>query len=142
MQERLRVLREQTSQFDAPFGGMHHSRMSSRWSLDGGGSALLPAHEAALGLGGHYLAHSLQLRDLSSATKIPGTACGDVPCFSRSGDVVCIVAPFSFSFVFARWFVTVDLYPEDRLISGRLRKEDEKKMREERAKLDHHEKYG
>jgi hypothetical protein len=43
---------------------------------------------------------------------------------------------------FARWFVTVDLYPEDRLISGRLRKEDEKKMREERAKLDHHEKYG
>jgi len=38
--------------------------------------------------------------------------------------------------------VPVNLYPEDRLISGRLRKEDEKKMKEEHAKIEHHEKFG
>ena len=81
---------------------------SSLWSgVDGGGSALLPAQEAAMGLGGHYLRHSLSLGNLSSAANIG-----------------------------------VDLFPEDRLISGRLRAEDEKKERERQAKREHHEKYG
>ena len=97
-----------------------HSRMGSRdslrygsrsgsslWSLDGGGSALLPQQEAALGIGGHYLRHSLSLGALSSATKL-----------------------------------NVNLYPEDRIISGRLRKEDEKKERERQAIRRHHEQYG
>jgi hypothetical protein len=107
LQKRLAFLQRQGAMFDGAGMSRMSSRMSSRWSLDGGGSALLPAHEAAIGLGGHYLAHSLSLHNLSSATKIP-----------------------------------VDLFPEDRLISGRLRQEDEKKMREERAKRDHHAKYG
>ena len=77
------------------------------WSLDGGGSALLPAAEAAIGLGGHYLRHSLSLSALADATKL-----------------------------------NVDLFPEDRLISGRLRKEDEKKERERQAYRRHHEQYG
>jgi hypothetical protein len=89
-------------------GGYGSSRgSSSMWSLDGGGSALLPSAEAALGLGGHYLRHSLSLGALADATKL-----------------------------------NVDLFPEDRLISGRLRKEDEKKEREFRAYRRHHEQYG
>ena len=90
-----------------PFFHFYFYNHRSRWSLDGGGSGLLPQHEAMMGLGGHYLKHSLGLHNLSEATKIP-----------------------------------VDLYPEDRLISGRLRKEDDKVDRYERAKENHHEKFG
>jgi hypothetical protein len=68
MKRRLMQLQAQGSQFDGGRGG-------SRWSsLDGGGSALLPAQEAAVGLGGHYLGHSLSLANLSSATKV--SCCG------------------------------------------------------------------
>jgi hypothetical protein len=102
MKQRLAALQQQGNQW-----GLSRMSSRSRWSLDGGGSALLPAHEAAVGLGNHYLAHSLNLVNLSDATKIP-----------------------------------VDLYPEDRLISGRLRQEDEKVARWERAKEFHHEKFG
>ena len=64
MKKRLMELRAQGSQFDG-------RGSSSRWSsLDGGGSALLPAQEAAVGLGGHYLGHSLSLANLSSATQV------------------------------------------------------------------------
>ena len=74
MKQRLAMLQQQGAQFGG--GGSRQgsrlgSRMSSRWSLDGGGSALLPVHEAAIGLGGHYLQHSLSLHNLSSATKVP-----------------------------------------------------------------------
>ena len=67
----------------------------------------MPAAEAALGLGRHYLRHSLSLGSLADATKL-----------------------------------NVDLFPEDRIISGRLRQEDEKKEREREAYRRHYEQYG
>ena len=164
MKRRLMELRAQGSQFDG-------RGSSSRWSsLDGGGSALLPAQEAAVGLGGHYLGHSLSLANLSSATKVSvASTCVVVVvavvvvvvlvvvglslcCFAFDGAGSLNYAYTLLSFAFfilsskmktnKKCKVPVNLYPEDRLISGRLRKEDEKKMKEEHAKIEHHEKFG